>query len=118
MSSTASPVEGTDLPIDEITTGPLYWEKRRAEWLQPTSAAEKRAGTNGEQEPISKARARLEALLAPPLAEEDDEVWNDVVSSIWKGLQRGDKLKKNLPLPLVVSVSPQDCRVLRCHIRI
>lgn len=30
-------------------------------------------------------------------------IWNDTVSAIYKGLSRGDKLKKNLPLSLVVS---------------
>ncbi|PVG03494.1 hypothetical protein CPB86DRAFT_695092 [Serendipita vermifera] len=104
MSSTASPMKEIDPPIDEITTGPIFWEKRREAWLQSSSAADKKAATNGGQEPPSKARARLESLLAPPLAEEDDAVWNDVVSSIWKGLQRGDKLKKNLPLPLVIKI--------------
>jgi hypothetical protein len=87
---------------DEPITGPELWEKRRAEWLaagrQPSPPSE---DDNG---PGSRARARLEVLLAPNLAEEDDLVWNDTVGAIWKGLSRGDKLKRNLPLPIVVSV--------------
>jgi hypothetical protein len=87
--------------MDEPTTGPAFWEKRRAEWLAAGQQPIPPADDNG---PGSRARARLEILLAPHLAEESDLVWNDTVGAIWKGLTRGDKLKRNLPLPIVVSV--------------
>ncbi|KAG8773591.1 hypothetical protein FRC15_001921 [Serendipita sp. 397] len=88
---------------EEPTTGPLYWEKRRAEWLHgPTRSRPE--SVNGDNNPPSRARARLEALLASPLAEEDDVIWNDTVGAIWKGLSRGDRLKKNLPLPLLIKI--------------
>ena len=104
LPHTHSPAKLTseeDGSLDEPTTGLAYWEKRRAEWLQGSSKPRPEAA-NSDNGPGSRARARLEALLAPPLAEEDDMIWNDTVSGIWKGLSRGDRLKKNLPLPVLV----------------
>lgn len=87
--------------IDEPTTGPLYWEKRRAEWLkeptEPQTHPREEDNLSG-----SKARARLEEMLAAPFAEEDDMIWSGTLNAIWRGFSRGDRLKKNLPLPIVV----------------
>lgn len=58
-----------DSSIEEPTTGPLFWEKRRAEWLK--DPLEPRIPSpSDENVPGTKARARLEELLAEPLAEE------------------------------------------------
>ncbi|CAG7848493.1 SubName: Full=Uncharacterized protein {ECO:0000313/EMBL:CCA66605.1} [Serendipita indica DSM 11827] len=101
--STSKLTSRDDASVDEATTGVAYWEKRRAEWLQESSKPRSEAA-NGDNGPGSRARARLEALLAAPLAEEDDMIWNDSVSGIWKGLSRGDRLKKNLPLPVLIKI--------------
>lgn len=55
--------------VDEPTTGPLYWEKRRAEWLkEPVEPLT--PPLEDDNLPGTKARARLEQLLAEPLSEE------------------------------------------------
>lgn len=100
-SSIASQSLSTPSKPEEPTTGPAVWEKRRAEWLSARKTPTPQ--TEDDNAPGVRARARLEVLLAPNLAEEDDMVWNDTVGAIWKGLTRGDRLKKSLPLPIVVS---------------
>lgn len=96
-------------PTAEPTIGPIYWERRRAEWLKQGSDQLQTSDPHHQNQSTtttataSNARARLEALLAAPGAEEDDLIWNDAVNAIWKGLVRGDRLKRNLPLPIVVS---------------
>ncbi|KIM25936.1 hypothetical protein M408DRAFT_330926 [Serendipita vermifera MAFF 305830] len=101
-SSLASQSLNVPTNPEEPTTGPAYWEKKRAEWLAGTKKSTPQ--TEDDNGPGSRARARLEVLLAPHLAEEDDMVWNDTVGAIAKGLTRGDRLKKSLPLPIVIKI--------------
>jgi hypothetical protein len=112
--SNSSGTPNNDNTYGEATTGPLYWERRRAEWLaQNPNQSSNQSNTPTATEKAASARARLEALLAEPGAEEDELIWNDSINAIWKGLVRGDRLKKNLPLPVIVSIGrlniPRHC---------
>ena len=98
-----------------------FWNQRRMAWvagrpIQPTSNSQSlqeprvssaSLGTadprrNGAPRKTSKTVARLCEVMAPPFAEEDDDIWNDGVKAVWKSLSHGDKLKYALPLPVVV----------------
>ena len=98
-----------------------YWNQRRMAWvagrpIQPTSNSQSLQGVNvssvssGSADPrrngaprrTSKTVAKLCEVMAPPFAEEDDDVWNNGVRAVWKSLSHGDKLKYPLPLPVVV----------------
>lgn len=52
--------------------------------------------------PQSSPRIRLEDILSRPGALESDEIWNMGLSKIWRNLVQGGRLKKALPLNLVV----------------
>lgn len=67
-----------------------------------SATADGTSTSTANQESGSKAKEHLERILAEPLSEENDAVWTGSVSAVWKGLVRGDKLKRSLPLPLVV----------------
>ena len=75
--------------------GPAHYAARRALWLASTSGA--------PSPPIpSTSRQRLEQLLSMPGAVESEEVWKAGVEKVWKGLVAGGKLKRRLPMNLVV----------------
>lgn len=121
---------GTSLPEaqqDEYTGdfkgeyGLDYWNQRRTAWIagrpiQSTSNSqsirEPRISyvssriadprRNGASRKTSKTVAKLCEVMAPPFAEEDDDIWNNGVRAVWKSLSLGDKLKYPLPLPVVV----------------
>src|SRR5277367_6114545 len=77
--------------------GPSYYVARRALWLAdshlplPTS------------EP-STSRQRLEYLLSQPGGTENEAVWKGGVEKVWKGLVAGGRLKRRLPMRLVVRI--------------
>lgn len=76
--------------------GPSYYAARRALWLAPTSEA--------PLPPVpSPSRQRLEHLLSIPGAVENDVVWKSGVEKVWRGLVSGGRLKRRLPMNLVVS---------------
>jgi len=75
--------------------GPAHYAARRALWLASTPDA--------PLPPLpSTSRQRLEQLLSVPGAVENDEVWRAGVEKVWKGLVAGGKLKRRLPMTLVV----------------
>lgn len=75
--------------------GPLYYAARRKLWLTPRSQIR----VKPEQ---SSIRQRLEELLSQPGAVESDELWKAGIENVWKGLLAGGRLKKRLPMGLVV----------------
>ncbi|KAJ7638987.1 hypothetical protein FB45DRAFT_680953, partial [Roridomyces roridus] len=77
--------------------GPDFYKLRRAQWLTPTSALPRPA------EP-SSSRRKLEQVLSTPDAVTDDEVWYGSVEKIWKGLSQGGRLKRRLPMKLVIKI--------------
>ena len=76
--------------------GPDYYAMRRQLWLSPRCAVEA-----PPLEP-SASRQRLEKLLAPPDAAQSEEVWKSGVEKVWQGLNAGGKLKRRLPMALIV----------------
>jgi hypothetical protein len=82
----------TDMPPQ----GPAYFAARRALWLNPGT-------TQPSRPPVqSSSRQRLEGLLNRPGAVNDEGVWKSGVEKVWKGLTGGVRLKRRLPLALVV----------------
>ena len=75
--------------------GPAHYLARRALWLAPTPEP--------PLPPVpSTSRQRLEQLLSIPGAVENEEVWKAGVEKVWKGLVAGGRLKRRLPMNLVV----------------
>ncbi|THH04036.1 hypothetical protein EW146_g10282, partial [Bondarzewia mesenterica] len=78
-------------------TGPDLFAARRALWLTPPPTP-----------PIptspSPSRIRLHDLLNQPGALESNEVWQAGLNKVWKGLVSGGRLRKLLPLNLVVKI--------------
>ncbi|KAF8592173.1 hypothetical protein K439DRAFT_1283552, partial [Ramaria rubella] len=77
--------------------GPAHYEARRALWLAPPA-------TPPPAPPSSTARAKLQSLLSREDAVESDEVWDSGVKSVWKGLVGGGRLRRRLPLTMVIKV--------------
>lgn len=75
--------------------GPAHYAARRELWLSPIP-----------ETPLppapSTSRQRLEQLLSKPGAVESEDVWKAGVEKVWKGLVAGGKLKRRLPMTLVV----------------
>ena len=86
----------SDLPPQ----GPAYFAARRALWLAP--CATQRSGVRARPAEPSTSRQRLEKLLNRPGAANDEGVWKAGVEKVWKGLTGGVRLKRRLPLALVV----------------
>jgi hypothetical protein len=84
----------TDLP----PPGPAYYAARRALWLTPLPSSQARS-----LEP-SSSRQKLENLLNSPGAACDDVVWKGGVEKVWKGLAAGGRLKRRLPLNLIIQI--------------
>ncbi|KIJ57056.1 hypothetical protein M422DRAFT_127528, partial [Sphaerobolus stellatus SS14] len=66
-------------------------------WLTP------KAGHPRPRSP-STSRTRLEELMARPDAMTSDVVWDAGVKNVWKGLVAGGKLRRSLPLDLVIKI--------------
>lgn len=84
-------IAGTSLP----PPGPLYYSSRRQLWLAQT-------GHIPSPPAPSTSRQRLEQLLSIPGAATNEEVWKSGVERVWKGLVTGGRLKRRLPMTLVV----------------
>lgn len=84
-----------DSPVMLPPPGPEYYETRRVLWL---------TARNGAPRPRSpsSSRAKLEDLLSRPDAVTSETVWEAGVKSVWKGLLNGGKLRRTLPLWVVV----------------
>ncbi|KAJ7094596.1 hypothetical protein B0H15DRAFT_830141 [Mycena belliarum] len=79
-------------PVD----GPDFYNARRARWLTPTVPPR-------TPEP-SSSRRKLEQVLSTPDAVSSDDVWFGSVEKIWKGLGAGGRLKRRLPMSLVIKI--------------
>ncbi|KAG6911250.1 hypothetical protein DXG01_003117 [Tephrocybe rancida] len=79
--------------------GPELYAARRALWLTPRPNSPRPSSIAP-----SSSRQRLEHLLRPPSAAEGDYAWNHGVKRVWKSLDAGDKLKKRLPLALIIKI--------------
>ncbi|KAG1783130.1 hypothetical protein EV702DRAFT_929508, partial [Suillus placidus] len=77
-------------------SGPAHYAARRALWLTPTKVH--------HRSPPSSSRQRLEQLLSVPGAVDNDQAWKDGIEKVWKGLVNGGRLKRSLPLTLVIKV--------------
>ncbi|EIM88582.1 uncharacterized protein STEHIDRAFT_138832 [Stereum hirsutum FP-91666 SS1] len=85
-----------------------HFEARRALWLTPPSAGDPTPtiAPNSDSEPqrSNTARTKLEDLLSRPGALESDEVWEVGLAKVWRGLVGGGRLKKALPLNIVIKI--------------
>ncbi|KAG6854883.1 hypothetical protein C0991_012073 [Blastosporella zonata] len=80
--------------------GPAFYAARRALWLAPRDSPRQLPTSNSP----SNSRQRLEHLLRPPNAAEGDYAWNNGIKRVWKSLDAGDRLKKPLPLALIIKI--------------
>lgn len=76
--------------------GPAHYAARRALWLTPTKVP--------NRSPPSSSRQRLEHLLSEKDAVNSEEAWKNGIEKVWKGLVNGGRLKRSLPLSLVIKV--------------
>jgi len=84
-----------DLPLP----GPAHYAARRALWLTPTKIP--------RRSPPSSSRQRLEHLLSEQGAVNSEEAWKNGIEKVWKGLVNCGRLKRSLPLSLVVGPDPR-----------
>ncbi|KAF7352644.1 hypothetical protein MVEN_01230100 [Mycena venus] len=91
-SSDSSSSSSSSSPL----SGPEFYNARRAQWLTPT-------GPPRPPEP-SSSRRKLEQVLSAPDALTNDDVWFGSVEKIWKGLGAGGRLKRRLPMRLVIKI--------------
>ncbi|KIM90967.1 hypothetical protein PILCRDRAFT_25393, partial [Piloderma croceum F 1598] len=95
--STKPAFEDTLSTIALPPPGPAHYTARRALWLAPVPEA--------PLPPVpSTSRQRLEHLLSMPGAVESEEVWKSGVEKVWKGLVAGGRLKRRLPMNLVIKI--------------
>lgn len=87
--------------IPEI--GPDYFNIRRKRWLTPTESVDDSKPYPRCDTKDCVARARLEKLVSGP--EITDEVWAAGIDSVWNGLVSGGRLRRPLPLDIVVCLS-------------
>lgn len=90
-STSSSLISNPEFP----PSGPAHYAARRALWLTPTKVH--------RRSPPSSSRQRLEQLLSEPGAVNNEQAWKDGIEKVWKGLVNGGRLKRSLPLTLVVS---------------
>src|ERR1700722_9006823 len=88
-------LEGSSLP----PPGPLRCAARRRLWLTPRSDLQ----INTEPSPM---RLKLEEVLNRPGALQSEEIWKAGIEKVWKGLVGGGRLKKRLPMGIVVRRTP------------
>lgn len=78
----------------DLPPGPAHYAARRALWLTPTKVP--------RHSPPSSSRQRLEHILSQQGAVTSENAWRDGIEKVWKGLVNGGRLKRSLPLSLVV----------------
>ena len=81
-------IENTLLP----PPGPAHFAARRALWRRPISFPP----------PRTEQSAKLRELLDQEGAVDSDEVWNNGLDKIWKGVTGGGRLKRRLPMRYLV----------------
>lgn len=91
-STSSSLISNPEFP----PSGPAHYAARRALWLTPTKVH--------HRSPPSSSRQRLEQLLNEPGAVNNEQAWKDGIEKVWKGLVNGGRLKRSLPLTLVIKV--------------
>lgn len=91
-STSSSLISNPEFP----PSGPAHYAARRALWLTPTKVH--------RRSPPSSSRQRLEQLLNEPGAVNNEQAWKDGIEKVWKGLVNGGRLKRSLPLTLVIKV--------------
>ncbi|KAG2152406.1 hypothetical protein BD769DRAFT_1404959 [Suillus cothurnatus] len=91
-STSSSLISNPEFP----PSGPAHYAARRALWLTPTKVHHRSSP--------SSSRQRLEQLLSEPGAVNNEQVWKDGIEKVWKGLVNGGRLKRSLPLALVIKV--------------
>lgn len=98
-STSTSESSFTDPTAPMPQPGPAHYEARRSWWLTPP-----RIHTATTSMSPSTSRAKLEALLSREGSSpgDDDAVWNAGLRSVWKGLVGGGRLRRRLPLAMVV----------------
>lgn len=74
--------------------GPDHYAARRARWLASPH-------TPPQPRRTPPSHARLQRLLNNP-DPHSDPVWNRGIDQVWKGLDKGNRLKHRLPMSLVV----------------
>ncbi|KAI0921689.1 hypothetical protein AcW1_004411 [Taiwanofungus camphoratus] len=85
--------------------GPAYFHARRALWWA--------SGPNPPQRnQASTSRQKLEDMLRQEGAVESDQVWDAGLARVWNGLINGVRLKKRLPLSMVVRTGPMSSLAL------
>ncbi|CAK5275408.1 unnamed protein product, partial [Mycena citricolor] len=68
------------------------------QWLTPTDPIR-----TPDLEP-SSSRRKLERILSSPDALTSNEIWRNHVEKIWNGLNAGGKLRRRLPMHLVIKI--------------
>jgi hypothetical protein len=94
-SSTSSSFEELLSTTPLPPPGPAHYAARRALWLAPPFEPP------APPEP-SNSRHRLEQLLSQPGGIESEAVWKGGIEKVWKGLVAGGRLKRRLPMNVVV----------------
>ncbi|KAH9844144.1 uncharacterized protein C8Q71DRAFT_731468 [Rhodofomes roseus] len=77
--------------------GPSYFQARRAIWWEPV------ANTPPSEE-VSMTHRRLEDLLSKEDATESDEAWRAGLGKVYRALVSGARLKKRMPLNMVIQI--------------
>lgn len=95
-------------PTESDHWGPLWFEKRRTEWIAGTYRANggQHSPDTRHERPAGGAIERLEEVLSQPGIEEDDIVWDDYLQSIHAKLVGGTKVRKGMSLKHAVCVYP------------
>ncbi|KAL6299720.1 hypothetical protein BKA93DRAFT_741931 [Sparassis latifolia] len=93
VSSFEALLKTADLPLP----GPAYFCARRALWWAPGPCPAQVVET-------SPSRRKLENLLNEGGAEESKQVWDAGLAKVWESLVSGVRLKKRLPLSMVIKI--------------
>lgn len=94
-SSTSSSFEELLSTTPLPPPGPAHYAARRALWLAPPPVPP------AAPEP-SSSNHRLEQLLSQPGGIESEAVWKGGIEKVWRGLVAGGRLKRRLPMCIVV----------------
>lgn len=99
-----TPISDISSPTSQINfsapdTGPHFFRRRRRRWLTPKEDIDGSKLCSQTDARDCAARAKLERLVSDEIT---DEAWAAGVNSVWNGLVKGGRLKRPLPLDIVV----------------